>query len=153
MAPPARSADIAQQSVARGVDKLPEVIADLRQRLECLELAECHGRCVSIDTTAKTAVVAFDAAWKLTSPLYKAFDVPPNLTGCLGVRKRWDAGKRLRFGDYWITPIVKARQAVPFSMARCGDISYVACGDIAGTEKQAAEFYLEHLSRSPEHAN
>ena len=129
------------------VDELADVIEDLRRKLECVELADCYGRCVSIDSASKTAVVAFDAQWKLTAPLYKPLDAPTALMGNFGPSKPLRQGhKRLRFGDYWIIPIVRADSDIPFA-AGCQDgIRYVAYGDLAGAEKLAEKYYREELA-------
>jgi hypothetical protein len=122
------------------VDELSALISDLREQRECVELAECYGRRFSLDPTNKTAIVAFDAPWKLCAPLYRSFEVPADLLGRFGRDKPLDSIKRLRFGSYWITPVVRSQQAIGYNVQSHHGIRYVSCGE-DGQEKRAADLY------------
>ena len=133
------------------VAELPAFVDGLRQKLECVELADCYGRLVSMDDAAKTAIVAFDEPWELSAPLYKPIDVPGDLMGRFGVPPRFGTGKRLRFGEYWITPIVRAMDSRSLAVASHGAIPYATYGDGPEAERQAAQLYHDRCVRYPEH--
>jgi hypothetical protein len=127
------------------VSDLPALIESWKEQLECVELAECYGRCVSLDPAGKSAVVAFDEAWKLDAPFYASFDIRNGAMGRFGDRKPGAPIKRLRFGKFWITPVVAGPKSDPLTMQRRGDIAYVSFDGSDSELVKAPEFYRHAL--------
>lgn len=106
------------------VGELEEAMIGLRRRLDAIEIAERFGQVLSVDDPKRTMVVQFERAWQIAQAGLEQRQVPLDLLGRFGRRKRWGEPRPFA-GEYSTTVIVRERVAHPTPRLR-GEIPYLA---------------------------